>query len=81
MVHRVLLERDEQNLKKVWAAAGVKIITGDREAFRKLSRELYPRFAKMLGGGEWLQWIAKVGEAFPIKEYKAIKKYGADYKF
>jgi TRAP-type C4-dicarboxylate transport system substrate-binding protein len=81
VVHRVLLERDEQELKKVWTAAGVKMLTGDRKAFRKLAIELYPKFAQMLGGDEWLQWIANVGEAFPIKEYKVIKKYNADYKF
>ncbi len=82
VVNRVLDQRDETALRKVWSDRGVKVIDGDRPAFRAVARELYPRFAKMLGPDEkWLKWIDEVGEAFPIKDYNPLKIYGVNYKF
>lgn len=81
VVNHELDLRYESILEKKWADYGVKVVKGDRAAFKKKAREIYPIFAKRLGGDKWLKWIEEVGEAFPIEEYPSIKQYGGEYQF
>lgn len=69
-------DREQRIASKQWTDSGVKVVEPDREAFEKKAKELYPKFAKMLGSDKWINWIEEVGKSFPLEENESLKKYG-----